>query len=77
MSWLMIILTEKDELVYNISLDNAWAIKYAVIMNKLTTEKRVQIVAALVEGNSVRATCRMTGVAKALCVNNDETPPLC
>ena len=25
---------------------------------------RVQVVAALVEGNSIRATCRMTGVAK-------------
>ena len=33
-------------------------------MNKLTTAKRVQVVAALVEGNSVRATCRMTDVAK-------------
>lgn len=34
------------------------------IMNRLTTEKRSQVVAALVEGNSIRATCRMTGVAK-------------
>jgi len=33
-------------------------------MNRLPTAKRVQIVAALVEGNSVRATCRMTGAAK-------------
>jgi IS1 family transposase len=33
-------------------------------MNRLTTEKRRAVVAALVEGNSVRATCRMTGVAK-------------
>lgn len=33
-------------------------------MNKLTTAKRTQVVAALVEGNSVRATCRMTGTAK-------------
>jgi IS1 family transposase len=33
-------------------------------MNKLTREKRAQVVAALVEGNSVRATCRMTGIAK-------------
>ncbi|MBI2202474.1 MAG: IS1 family transposase [Candidatus Rokubacteria bacterium] len=33
-------------------------------MNRLSTAKRSQIVAALVEGNSVRATCRMTGVAK-------------
>lgn len=33
-------------------------------MNKLTRDKRVQIIAALVEGNSIRATCRMTGAAK-------------
>jgi IS1 family transposase len=33
-------------------------------MNQLTTAKRIQIVSALVEGNSVRATCRMTGAAK-------------
>jgi IS1 family transposase len=32
-------------------------------MNKLTTEKRVVVVKALVEGNSLRATSRMTGVA--------------
>jgi IS1 family transposase len=30
-------------------------------MNKLNTQRRAQIVAALVEGNSVRSTCRMTG----------------
>lgn len=34
------------------------------IMNRLNTEKRVRVVAALVEGNSIRATCRMTGVSK-------------
>jgi IS1 family transposase/lambda repressor-like predicted transcriptional regulator len=33
-------------------------------MNKSSTEKRAQIIAALVEGNSIRATCRMAGVAK-------------
>ena len=33
-------------------------------MNRLTTEKRSQVVAVLVEGNSIRATCHMTGVAK-------------
>ncbi len=33
-------------------------------MNKLPLGKRVQIVSALVEGMSVRATCRMTGAAK-------------
>jgi IS1 family transposase/lambda repressor-like predicted transcriptional regulator len=32
-------------------------------MNKLSTSKRAQIVAALVEGNSLRATSRMTGAA--------------
>ena len=33
-------------------------------MNQLPTAKRIQIVSALVEGNSIRATCRMTGAAK-------------
>lgn len=33
-------------------------------MNKLSTEERVRVVSALVEGNSIRATVRMTGVAK-------------
>ena len=33
-------------------------------MYRLTREDRKRVVAALVEGNSVRATCRMTGVAK-------------
>ena len=35
-----------------------------VTMNTLNIEKRTQVVASLVEGNSVRATVRMTGVAK-------------
>jgi IS1 family transposase len=35
-----------------------------VSMNRLSTEKRAQIIGALVEGNSIRATCRMTGAAK-------------
>jgi IS1 family transposase len=33
-------------------------------MNRLSSEKRKQVIASLVEGNSIRATCRMTGVAK-------------
>lgn len=37
---------------------------YTNIMNKLKPHKQVQVIAALVEGNSIRATCRMTGVAK-------------
>jgi hypothetical protein len=34
------------------------------IMNALTTQKRAQIIAALVEGNSLRSTSRMTGASK-------------
>src|SRR5260370_41729199 len=33
-------------------------------MDRPTTEKRAQIIGCLVEGNSVRATVRMTGAAK-------------
>jgi IS1 family transposase len=33
-------------------------------MNRLDPKKQAQVVAALVEGNSIRATVRMTGVAK-------------
>jgi len=33
-------------------------------MNRLRTDKRAQVLSALVEGVSINATCRMTGVAK-------------
>lgn len=33
-------------------------------MNRLSTEKRAQIIGCLVEGSSIRATVRMTGAAK-------------
>jgi len=33
-------------------------------MNRLTTEKRAQIIGCLVEGNSIRGTVRITGAAK-------------
>jgi IS1 family transposase len=33
-------------------------------MNCLSNEKRVQVISALVEGNSIRSTCRMTGASK-------------
>src|SRR3990170_4178670 len=33
-------------------------------MNKLSTERRVAVVRALIEGNSIRATVRITGAAK-------------
>lgn len=35
-----------------------------VSMNRLTREDRIRVVSCLVEGNSIRATVRMTGVAK-------------
>ena len=38
-------------------------------MNRLSTAKRVQVVAALVEGVSINATSRMTGVAKHTILN--------
>jgi lambda repressor-like predicted transcriptional regulator len=37
---------------------------FIIGMNRLGREKQAQVVAALVEGNSIRATVRMTGVAK-------------
>jgi IS1 family transposase len=33
-------------------------------MNRLSTAKRMQVIGALVEGNSINATCRMLGVGK-------------
>jgi hypothetical protein len=38
-------------------------------MNRLSTDKRTQVIAALVEGTSINATCRMTGVAKHTVLN--------
>jgi len=35
-----------------------------VFMNRLSDEKREQIVRAMVEGNSVRSIARMTGVCQ-------------
>jgi IS1 family transposase len=38
-------------------------------MNRLRTDKRIQVVSALVEGNSINAIVRMTGVAKHTVLN--------
>ena len=35
-----------------------------VSMNELPDAKRVQVITSIVEGNSIRATVRMTGVSK-------------
>lgn len=45
-------------------LDNGIALDENVLMNRLSMAKRAAVVAALVEGNSIRSTVRMTGVAK-------------
>ena len=37
---------------------------YNINMNKLSLEKRAQVIKALVEGNSILATCRITNTAK-------------
>lgn len=47
------------------ALDNARALSYnKSVMNKLTRQERVRVISALVEGNSIRSTVRMTGIAK-------------
>lgn len=38
-------------------------------MNRLSQGQRVQVIAALVEGNSIRAIVRMTGAAKNTVAN--------
>ena len=53
----MALISEKE-------LDMLERSRYIIRMNQLSKEKRSRVVAALVEGNSIRATCRMTGVAK-------------
>ena len=37
---------------------------YCFIMNRLSIERGAQVIGSLVEGNSIRSTCRMTGVCK-------------
>lgn len=45
-------------------LTSAFVKHKLVSMNRLTTAERARILACLVEGSSIRATCRMTGFAK-------------
>ncbi len=47
----------------NLMLDRS-SIRYiSVFMNKLSIDKRAQLISCLVEGNSLRATSRITGIA--------------
>lgn len=45
-------------------LDRSRIVCYYIIMNRLSKEKRASVVRCLVEGMSIRATVRVTGVAK-------------
>ena len=45
-------------------LDYARAVAYNQDMNRLSIDERAQILAALVEGNSIRSVCRMLGREK-------------
>lgn len=46
-------------------LDRSSIKRYTCGVNRLPLATRVQVLSALVEGNSIRATVRMTGVAKS------------
>jgi IS1 family transposase len=46
------------------SVLNACPLKHKINMNLLNAERRAQLIAALVEGNSVRSASRMTGVSR-------------
>lgn len=45
-------------------LDRTSIVCYLASMNQLPREKQIQVIQCLVEGNSIRSTVRMTGVAK-------------
>jgi hypothetical protein len=45
-------------------LDKSGFCGYSYCMNKFSIERRTQVITALVEGMSINATSRMTGVAK-------------
>lgn len=47
-----------------IVLDNAKALAYSMAMNRLDRDTRIQVLTCILEGCSIRATVRMTGVAK-------------
>lgn len=50
--------------VYRKGLDSCIPLKHKVNMNRLSQSERTAVVRCLVEGNSIRSTVRMTGVAK-------------
>jgi IS1 family transposase len=49
---------------FTIAIDNALPLKHNEGMNKMSHEKRCAVIRCLVEGNSIRATVRITGASK-------------
>jgi IS1 family transposase len=45
-------------------VDNPFPSKHTVIMNRMNTERRAQVIRCLIEGCSINSTVRMTGAAK-------------
>ena len=45
-------------------------------MNKLTIQRRAQVINCLVEGNSIRATVRLTGAAKNTVAKSKSATPV-
>lgn len=58
-------LTDAAAVIYGLLTMREQMAKFPVTMNKLTDSRRAAIIRALVEGNSVRATARLTNTAKA------------
>ena len=57
---------KKIKQIFYYFLDYSNALIHNGFMNRLSTSKRIQVVSALVEGVSITATCRLTGVSKHL-----------
>ena len=45
-------------------VDKTHCCGYSMCMNRLNRDKQIQVLRSLIEGNSIRATVRMTGAAK-------------
>ena len=58
------LLSQRHKILFEIRnmIDRSSINAYFDRMNKLSNEDRVRVVACLVEGNSLRATVRMTGI---------------
>jgi hypothetical protein len=57
-------ISKKAQISFGFPLTLLERLKHNSVMNKLSIEEKTQIISALVEGNSVRSTCRMTGHSK-------------